>query len=72
MFFCALVCAAMTMCECVCVCVCARVWYVKCVKQIEGFFEDVFWSLEGDPGVCYCIFRTVCEGLLREYVCVKF
>lgn len=44
---------------------------VKCVKH-EGFFEDVFWNLEGDSGVCYCIFRTVCEGLLREYVCVKF
>ncbi len=51
-------------------CVCVQC--VKCVKQIEGFFEDVFWSLEGDSGVCYCIFRTVCEGLLREYVCVKF
>lgn len=54
----------------VCVRVCGQC--VKCVKQIEGFFEDVFWSLEGDSGVCYCIFRTVCEGLLREYVCVKF
>lgn len=68
-------------CESECVILCARVrlwpvsvWVqcVKCVKQLEGFFEDVFWSLEGDSGVCYCIFRTVCEGLLREYVCVKF
>lgn len=55
-------------CQGACVCV----HCVKCVKQIEGFFEDVFWSLEGDSGVCYCIFRTVCEGLLREGVCVKF
>lgn len=48
-------------------CLCERC--VKCVKQIEGFFEDVFWSLEGDSGVCYCIFRTVFEGLLRVCVC---
>lgn len=67
-FFCVSVhwCAAID----VCVRVCVRC--VKCVKKIEGFFEDVFWSLEGDSGVCYCIFRTVSEGLLREYVCVKF
>lgn len=67
-FFCAHACAAMTIR--VWVCLCAQC--LKCVKQIEGFFEDVFWSLEGDSGVCYCIFRTVCEGLLRERECVKF
>lgn len=44
--------------------------YAKCVKQTDDFFEDIFWSLEGDSRVCYCIFRAVCEGLLRECVCV--
>ena len=38
---CAHMCAAMAVCVCVCV------QCVKCVKQIDGFFEDVFWSLEG-------------------------
>lgn len=34
-----------------------------------GVFEDVFWVLQGSCGLCYGIFRTECEGLLRERVC---
>lgn len=71
---CALLCLCPHVRACMQACVPIRlgVQYAKCAKKIEDFFEDVFGSLEGDSGVCDCIFRTVCEGLLREYVCVKF
>lgn len=48
---------------------CVCVYSLRRVRQIRGFFEDVFWCLQGSCGLCYCIFRTECEGLLREHVC---
>lgn len=58
-------CSFVHVCVAMATCACMFIWCVKCVKQIEDFFEDLLGRLEGDSGVCYCIFRRVCEGLLR-------